>query len=195
MIKNAPLQVRSTGYVKWFNKKAGYGFIKLLDSSNSNRVDGVYTSVSQIEQEAHEEKNDIFVHFTNIRPKAVNFGEVEEDFGEENTVGGEQQAFRFLVKGEYIEFDLKTSRNPKYNFFASDVTGIFDGHIMCDMMSIRPSPYPSDESSYPSCSSSTTTPALVLSKRSTGDVEPLFNRVVSKKNRRGPPPVTSTTNM
>lgn len=188
MIKNAPLQQRSTGYVKWFNKKAGYGFIKLLDSSH--RVDDVFSPPPLSEQEAHEEKNDIFVHFTNIRPKAVSFDDFEDlDLGEEDSGG--QQPFRFLVKGEYIEFYLKPSHNPKYSFFASDVTGIFAGHIMCDMMSIRP--YPSSMTPATPASTPTENCLLVLSQRSTPEDkrgvvdEPLFDRVKSKKSRRGPP--------
>ena len=155
---------RRTGFVKWFNKKSGFGFIKLLDPV----VVGATTRVEPEEEEEKEEKNDIFVHFSNIRPKAG------------ATVGAEEnEEFRFLVKGEYIEFKLAVSNNPKYSHFASDITGIFQGHIMCEMMTVRnsctaPPPYYYHAEQHP--------PPSVQTAAAADEADTL---VISKRNRRG----------
>ena len=57
----------ANGRVKWFNNKAGYGFITINDC-NTN------------------EERDIFVHHSEIRV--------------------EQSQYKYLVQGEYVEFDL-----------------------------------------------------------------------------------------
>ena len=86
---------RRVGFVKWFNKKSGYGFIKVLGPEINH--------------------DDVFVHFSNLR-------------------GANIDGFRYLTKGEYIEFLLSPSTNPKHEFFATDVTGIYQGHLMCDFL-------------------------------------------------------------
>ena len=160
---------RRTGFVKWFNKKSGFGFIKLLDPV----VVGATTREPEEEEEKEEEeKNDIFVHFSNIRPKAG------------ATVGAEEnEEFRFLVKGEYIEFKLAVSNNPKYSHFASDITGIFQGHIMCEMMTVRnssssssaPPPYYYHAEQHPP-------PSVQTAAAAADEADTL---VISKRNRRG----------
>ena len=74
-----------TGCVKWFNSRAGYGFI----TSSSGE--------------------DIFVHQTNVVPKI-------------NT-------YRYLVNGEYVQFDLSETDDVKQ---AVSVSGINNGPLMCD---------------------------------------------------------------
>lgn len=54
------------GRVKWFNNKAGYGFITVTDGSRSG--------------------TDIFVHHSSVNV--------------------ENQQYKYLVQGEYVEFDL-----------------------------------------------------------------------------------------
>ena len=54
------------GRVKWFNNKAGYGFITVTDGAQSG--------------------SDIFVHHS-----AINV---------------ENQQYKYLVQGEYVEFDM-----------------------------------------------------------------------------------------
>jgi cold shock CspA family protein len=79
------------GQVKWFNNKAGYGFITMKEK-------GV--------------EKDIFTHHTTVK------------------VGDNQ--YKYLVQGEYVEFDLTPSTNTDHEFQATNVTGIQGGKLMCE---------------------------------------------------------------
>jgi len=81
-----------TGRVKWFNNKAGYGFITVTDGARSGM--------------------DIFVHHSDINV--------------------ENQQYKYLVQGEYIEFDLKKVDSGKHEWQASKVSGIRGGKLMCE---------------------------------------------------------------
>lgn len=80
------------GRVKWFNNKAGYGFITVTDGSQSG--------------------TDVFVHHS-----AVNV---------------ENQQYKYLVQGEYVEFDLIKTESEKHEWQASKVCGIKGGKLMCE---------------------------------------------------------------
>lgn len=80
------------GRVKWFNNKAGYGFISITDGSKSG--------------------TDVFVHHSSI------------------SVDSEQ--YKYLVQGEYVEFQLKAMENSNHEFQASGVKGIKGGKLMCE---------------------------------------------------------------
>jgi CspA family cold shock protein len=80
------------GRVKWFNNKAGYGFITVTDGARSG--------------------SDIFVHHS-----AINV---------------ENQQYKYLVQGEYVEFDLIKTDSEKYEWQASRVSGIKGGKLMCE---------------------------------------------------------------
>lgn len=80
------------GRVKWFNNKAGYGFITVTDGERSG--------------------SDIFVHHS-----AVNV---------------ENQQYKYLVQGEYVEFDLIRVETDKHEWQASRVSGIRGGKLMCE---------------------------------------------------------------
>jgi CspA family cold shock protein len=80
------------GRVKWFNNKAGYGFITVTDGKRSG--------------------NDVFVHHS-----AINV---------------ENQQYKYLVQGEYIEFDLIKTDSEKHEWQASNVSGIKGGKLMCE---------------------------------------------------------------
>jgi len=80
------------GRVKWFNNKAGYGFITVTDGTRSG--------------------TDVFVHHS-----AVNV---------------ENQQYKYLVQGEYIEFDLIKTDSEKHEWQASNVSGIKGGKLMCE---------------------------------------------------------------
>ena len=80
------------GRVKWFNNKAGYGFITITDGVRSG--------------------NDIFVHHSSI------------------SVEGQQ--YKYLVQGEYVEFDLIKVETDKHEWQASKVSGIKGGKLMCE---------------------------------------------------------------
>lgn len=83
---------RLLGRVKWFNSKAGYGFITVTDGDRSG--------------------SDIFVHHS-----AINV---------------ENQQYRYLVQGEYVEFSLISTPNGNHEFQASSVCGIRSGKLMCE---------------------------------------------------------------
>jgi|LauGreDrversion4_2_1035121.scaffolds.fasta_scaffold276092_2 CspA family cold shock protein len=82
------------GRVKWFNNKAGYGFITVTDGGRSG--------------------TDVFVHHS-----AINV---------------ENQQFKYLVQGEYVEFELNRveSDAKEREFQASNVSGIKGGKLMCE---------------------------------------------------------------
>jgi CspA family cold shock protein len=80
------------GRVKWFNNKAGYGFITVTDGNRSG--------------------TDVFVHHS-----AINV---------------ENQQYKYLVQGEYIEFDLIKTDSEKHEWQASKVSGIKGGKLMCE---------------------------------------------------------------
>lgn len=83
---------RYTGRVKWFNNKAGYGFITITDGPKTN--------------------TDVFVHHSAI------------------TVDSEQ--YKYLVQGEYVEFNLTESNAGNHPFQAAIVGGIKNGKLMCE---------------------------------------------------------------
>lgn len=80
------------GRVKWFNNKAGYGFITVTDGAQSG--------------------SDIFVHHS-----AINV---------------ENQQYKYLVQGEYVEFDMIKTESEKHEWQASRVSGIKGGKLMCE---------------------------------------------------------------
>ena len=94
-------QSRSVGKVKWFNNKAGYGFITASEGDFAGK--------------------DIFVHYS--------------------TINVSNPQYKYLVQGEYVEFDLVKSQNESHEFQAMNVSGIKGGSIMCETRaSSRPEP-------------------------------------------------------
>jgi len=89
---DVPLVGRLTGQVKWFNNKAGYGFITVNVGEHSGK--------------------DIFIHYSAIR--VVN------------------SQYKFLVQGEYVEFDLVKSTSESHEYQALDISGINGGQLMCE---------------------------------------------------------------
>lgn len=87
---------RCIGQVKWFNNKAGYGFVTTSD----------------------EEKHDIFTHYSNIQV--------------------DNSQYKYLVQGEYVEFDMSESANTNHKFQATNITGIQQGKLMCETRLTRP---------------------------------------------------------
>ena len=83
---------RLVGRVKWFNNKAGYGFITVTDGERSG--------------------SDVFIHHSAI--------EVEN------------QQYKYLVQGEYVEFDLVKTTSTEHEWQASNVNGIKGGKLMCE---------------------------------------------------------------
>lgn len=102
---------RVTGRVKWFNNKAGYGFITVSDGPHAG---------------------DVFVHHSAI------------------TVNEEQ--YRYLVQGEYVEFECVPVENGPHQWQASHVTGLLSGPMMCETRRVmrtttRPSQVQTDDQS------------------------------------------------
>ena len=85
-------QYRTVGKVKWFNNKAGYGFITASEGDFAGK--------------------DIFVHYS--------------------TINVSNPQYKYLVQGEYVEFDLVKSQNESHEFQATNVSGIKGGSIMCE---------------------------------------------------------------
>ena len=83
---------RLTGRVKWFNNKAGYGFITVTDGSRSG--------------------SDIFVHHS--------------------VIGVASQQYKYLVQGEYVDFELSTTQGGSHEVQAVNVVGIKGGKLMCE---------------------------------------------------------------
>ena len=81
-----------TGRVKWFNNKAGYGFITVTDGPRSG--------------------SDIFVHHSTIQV--------------------ENQQYKYLVQGEYVDFGISKTSSGVHEWQAVDVHGIKGGKLMCE---------------------------------------------------------------
>jgi len=84
---------RLTGSVKWFNNKAGYGFVTVKGGDHDGK--------------------DVFAHYSAIK--------VADD------------QFRYLVQGEYIEFNLTKDESGKHDFVVSNISGIKGGSLMCEV--------------------------------------------------------------
>ena len=101
---------RLTGMVKWFNNKAGFGFITVSG-------EGEYSG------------KDIFIHYTSIR---VN-----------------NSQYKYLVQGEYVDFNLVKSENEKHEYHATDVSGVLGGSIMCETRRMALSSQPQSQTDRP----------------------------------------------
>ena len=81
-----------TGIVKWFNNKAGYGFLTIISGPKVG--------------------TDVFVHHSSIKVDA--------------------EQYKYLVQGEYIEFQLADTKTENHQYQATCVSGINGGKIMCE---------------------------------------------------------------
>jgi cold shock CspA family protein len=151
---------RRVGQVKWFNNKAGYGFITITEN-------GV--------------QKDIFTHYSTIQ------------------VANSQ--YKYLIQGEYVEFDLVDSTNDSHEIQAVNVTGINRGPLMCETRKVnqsgkedpvgsttRPARKPTTRKPR-SQSATTTADAATETKDEASDKpedqpEGEFKTVVSKKDRQ-----------
>jgi len=83
---------RTTGRVKWFNNKAGYGFITATTGAQAG--------------------TDVFAHHSGLAVSS--------------------QQYRYLVQGEYVEFQMNAVEGGTHRFQAADITGIGRGMLMCE---------------------------------------------------------------
>jgi len=65
-----------------------------------------------------DSERDIFAHYSCIR----GYSSVRDD----NFV------YKFLVQGEYVEFNLVKTEDEKHEYKADDISGIKSGPLMCD---------------------------------------------------------------
>ena len=92
--------LRMIGQVKWFNNKAGYGFITISDGEYSGK--------------------DIFAHYS--------------------TINVADSQYKYLVQGEYVEFDLSVSTNTSHEYQATKISGIKGGMLMCETRQMNRAP-------------------------------------------------------
>lgn len=62
--------------------------------------------------DGEQASKDIFVHYKSIRS-------ANDDY-------------KYLVQGEYVEFDIVRPANEKHEFHAVDITGLVGGPTMCE---------------------------------------------------------------
>lgn len=65
-----------------------------------------------IKNDCDKKDSDIFVHYTNITTSSQ---------------------YKYLMQGEYVEFNLLKSSNTNHEFQAVNVTGILKGELMCQI--------------------------------------------------------------
>tara|TARA_B100001093_G_scaffold516254_1_gene594602 strand:+ start:2008 stop:2493 length:486 start_codon:yes stop_codon:yes gene_type:complete len=83
---------RVIGRVKWFNNRAGFGFISVLEGEKTGE--------------------DVFAHHSGISV--------------------ESEQYKYLVQGEYVEFQLRSSDNEEHPYQAGEVKGVKGGMLMCE---------------------------------------------------------------
>jgi len=83
---------RVLGRVKWFNNRAGFGFISVLEGEKTGE--------------------DVFTHHSGISV--------------------ESEQYKYLVQGEYVEFELRASDNEEHPYQAGGVKGVKGGWLMCE---------------------------------------------------------------
>ena len=135
-----------TGTVKWFNNKAGFGFITVCDEGDYN-------------------EKDIFVHYSSLK--------LDED------------KYKYLVQGEYVEFNLANASKDGHEFQAVDVTGIRRGPIMCESRRI---PRTFDLNNEEQVPTNDIVPVRRPNSRASGQDNQGFTAVEKKTARRRPPP-------
>ena len=83
---------RVLGRVKWFNNRAGFGFISVLEGEKTGE--------------------DVFAHHSGISV--------------------ESEQYKYLVQGEYVDFQLRASDNEEHPYQAGEVKGVKGGMLMCE---------------------------------------------------------------
>ena len=94
----------------------GKKFIGCVKWFDNKRSYGFITTISN-ENKEHEDKKplDIFVHHT--------------------ALSIENNMYRYLVQGEYVEFECVETLKDNYKWQAKNVTGIQGGKLMCETRS------------------------------------------------------------
>jgi CspA family cold shock protein len=140
-----------TGRVKWFNNKAGFGFITVTDG--------------------HRSGTDVFVHHS-----AINV---------------ENQQYKYLVQGEYVEFVLIKTTSGDHEWQASNISGIKGGKLMCETrhdFKVARSAYKSDnvEKTDASASPASRMPRQQRAPREQSEVRPPIQARPPRARGEGP---------
>ena len=69
-------------------------------------------------------------------------------FAHYSAVHGEDDQYKYLVQGEYVEFDLVESKGEKHEFQAASISGVSGGLTMCETHRENPRPPPRDRNGY-----------------------------------------------
>tara|TARA_B100001121_G_C18185609_1_gene387718 strand:- start:146 stop:538 length:393 start_codon:yes stop_codon:yes gene_type:complete len=93
-----------SGRVKWFNNKAGFGFITVMGSDTK----GSHYS------------EDVFVHHSGVQV--------------------DEEQYKYLMQGEYVQFNLRKSDSEKHPYQAGNVRGMWGGKLMCETRNEMPRP-------------------------------------------------------
>ena len=97
------------GRVKFFNARKSYGFIRPVGSVSQDAATGQYAVKPFLVAQ-----KDVFVHISDVAP----------------TTG---TTFRALYTGELVQYDTeKCDETNDHDNKASNVTGVFGGHLMCE---------------------------------------------------------------
>ena len=67
-------------------------------------------------------------------------------FAHYSAVKGEDDQYKYLVQGEYVDFDLVESKGEKHEFQAAAISGVMGGLTMCETHRENPRPPPRDRS-------------------------------------------------
>ena len=57
-------------------------------------------------------------------------------FAHHSAISVSSQQYRYLVQGEYVEFQLSPTQNGKYEFQATNICGIKSGQLMCETRNV-----------------------------------------------------------
>ncbi len=60
----------------------------------------------------------------------------------------EQSQYKFLVQGEYVEFDLVKSDNEQHEYHSSNITGMLGGMLMCETQKLNEQLHPRTQSRF-----------------------------------------------
>ena len=114
--------LRFIGQVKWFNTKAGYGFITVCGNDFLGKEVGTQL------QSASQEDASMTENLTN----SLNLFKGNDIFVHYSAITAENAQYKFLLQGEYVEFSIIGTDGGKYEYHAAKVSGIRGGTIMCE---------------------------------------------------------------
>lgn len=72
----------------------------------------------------------------------------KEIFAHFSAVHGKDDQYKYLVQGEYVEFEVTQSKGEKHEFQAASISGVLGGQTMCDTHRENPRPSRDDSGAY-----------------------------------------------